>query len=137
MLAPSRGRLASVRPVGARVALDPRVCETHTMSKTTSTRRKPAGRATPARRIAPRALKGEPSKARVTIVIAPRDLEWVESAAKRQQTSVSAVINAGVAELKRTEAFRRCLTAAGGVDDISDADMATAYAEWREAGLIP
>lgn len=73
----------------------------------------------------------------MTIVIAPRDLEWVESAAKRQQTSVSAVINAGVAELKRTEAFRRCLNAAGGIDDITDDDMATAYAEWREAGLIP
>jgi hypothetical protein len=109
------------------------------MSKSgTATRPKPnRRRPVPARRIAPRALKGEPSKARVTIVIAPRDLEWVESAAKRQRTSVSAVINAGVAELKRTEAFRRCLDAAGGTDDITDDDMASTYAEWRAAGLIP
>ena len=102
-------------------------------TRTKTARRRPAA----ARRIAPRALKGEPSKARVTIVIAPHDLEWVENAAKRQHTSVSAVINAGVAELKRAEAFRRCLNAAGGTDDITDDDMATAYAEWRSAGLIP
>ena len=70
-------------------------------------------------------------------MIAPQDLEWVENAAKRQQTSVSAVINAGVAELKRSEAFRRCLDAVGGTDDITDDDMAATYAEWRAAGLIP
>jgi hypothetical protein len=104
-----------------------------TATRTKPNRRRPA----PARRIAPRALKGEPSKARVTIVIAPRDLEWVESAAKRQRTSVSAVINAGVAELKRTEAFRKCLDAAGGTDNITDDDMAATYAEWRSVGLIP
>ena len=118
---------------------DARVCQTHTMSKSSAAGGTKAGRrrATPARRIAPRALKGEPSKARVTIVIAPRDLEWVESVAKRQRTSVSAVINAGVAELKRSEAFRRCLEAAGGTADITDEDMAAAYAQWRSAGLLP
>ena len=109
------------------------------MSKSsTGTRAKHTGRRpAPARRIAPRALKGAPSKARVTIVIAPQDLAWVERAAKRQRTSVSAIINAGVAELKRTEAFQRCLDAAGGTDDITDDDMAATYAEWRAAGLIP
>lgn len=90
-----------------------------------------------ARRIAPRARKGEPNKARVTIVIPPQDLAWVENTAKRQQTSVSAVINAGVAQLKRNEAFKRCLDAAGGTDDITDDDMAATYVEWRAAGLIP
>ena len=109
------------------------------MSKSAAVPRTKLGRRRPAsaRRIAPRALKGEPSKARVTIVIAPQDLEWVESTAKRQHTSVSAVINAGVAELKRAEAFRRCLDTAGGTDDITDDDMAEAYAQWRAAGLIP
>jgi hypothetical protein len=104
----------------------------------TATRAQPARRRpAPARRIAKRALKGEPNKARVTIVIAPHDLAWVESAAKREHTSVSAVINAGVAELKRAEAFNRCLRAASGTDDITDHDMAEAYARWRSAGLIP
>lgn len=113
-------------------------CETHTMSKSpAAVRTKPARRrATPARRIAARARNGEPNKARVTIVIAPHDLEWVERAAKRQHTSVSVVINAGVAQLKRGEAFKRCLDAVGGTADITDEDMAAAYAEWRSAGLL-
>jgi hypothetical protein len=109
------------------------VSKSATATRTKAVRRRTA----PTRRIAPRAREGEPNKARVTIVIAPHDLEWVESAAKRQRTSVSAIINAGVAQLKRTEAFRRCLDAAGGTDDITDDDMAATYAEWRSAGLIP
>jgi len=40
-------------------------------------------------------------------------------------------------DAEREEAFRRCLEAVGGTDDITDEDRAAVEAEWREVGLLP
>jgi len=83
------------------------------------------------RRIAKRASKGEPAKARVTVVIDPEDLAWVEGEAKRQETSVSAVLAGGVAILRRNDAFQRCLAAAGGTADLTEDYLQAIEDEWK------
>jgi len=97
------------------------------MSKRTAAKRYP--KQPVRRRIAKRAGKGEPTKVRVTVVIDPDDLAWVEHEAKRQATSVSAVLAGGVAILRRNDAFQRCLAAAGGTDDITEEDLDAVRAE--------
>jgi hypothetical protein len=99
-------------------------------------RRAPSRGSDATRRNAPRVLKGEPSKERVTIVIAPSDLAWVEQEAERLQTSVSAVIGAGVVSLKRDAAWKRCFAAIGDADELTDEERARFDAEFRELGLI-
>jgi hypothetical protein len=80
------------------------------------------------KRIAPKALKGEPHKAKLSIAVDADSLEWVTHEAANANISVSAVVNDAIQELKRTRALRVLLDELG-TDDITGADMASALAE--------
>jgi uncharacterized protein (DUF2236 family) len=80
--------------------------------------------------------RGTQLKSKVSVAIDPGVLEWANARARSQALSLSAVFTTALEHARRDEAFEKALRAVGGVDDITDDDMESVYAEWREHGLI-
>jgi hypothetical protein len=87
------------------------------------------------KRIAPKALKGEPHKAKVSIAVDAEALEWVSREAADASVSVSAIVNEAIQELKRARALRALLRELG-TDDITGADLAESMAELRRKDIL-
>lgn len=81
--------------------------------------------------------KGEPVKTKVSIAVAPDELQWANAEAKRRGISVSAVFSAAVQAAKQSEAWDRAFVAMGLTEPLTQAEIEKADAELREMGLIP
>ena len=81
--------------------------------------------------------KGEPVKTKVSIAIAPDELEWANAEAKRLGISVSAVFAAALHAAQHSEAWKRAFAAMGHTEPLTESEIEKADAELREMGLIP
>jgi uncharacterized protein (DUF2236 family) len=80
--------------------------------------------------------RGTQLKSKVSVAIDPEMLAWANARARAQALSLSAVFTTALERARRDEAFDKALRAVGGADDITDDDMESVYAEWRQHGLI-
>lgn len=80
------------------------------------------------KRIAPKALKGEPHKAKVSVAIDSEALQWVTEQAAAANVSVSAVVNEAIQDMRRARAMH-ALLAELGVDDISADELKAALTD--------
>jgi len=69
---------------------------------------------------------------KLSISLMSDDARWLASEARRQGTSVSAVIAGTVADRRRFDAMRRLLDRLGGTEDLSDEAILRAQREMLE-----
>ena len=67
---------------------------------------------------------------KVSVSLASDDLEWARQKAAQDDKSLSAVLTEALRRQRQSEARRRLL-AELGTDDITQADLDAARAEWR------
>ncbi len=67
---------------------------------------------------------------KISVSVSPEDLAWAKARAKREVTSVSAVLAEALRRQRKAEA-RAHLLADLGTDDISESDRKRVRDEWR------
>ena len=94
------------------------------------TARSPKQNATQSTSSPRRSTRGRAQK--LSISLMSDDARWLASEARRQGTSVSAVIAGTVADRRRFDAMRRLLDRLGGTDDLSAEEILRAQREMIE-----
>jgi hypothetical protein len=73
---------------------------------------------------------------KVSVSLSAEDLRWAKARAKRELTSVSAVLAEALRKQRQAEA-RTALLAELGTDDINERERAEARREWSASSLAP